>query len=69
MAVSVPDNIAAFFETPTPEAWLDEACERLPELLLDHANCELKAASPARSCGTSSRCAQSWTIWTFRSNA
>jgi tRNA-(ms[2]io[6]A)-hydroxylase len=47
MVVSVPDNIAAFFETATPDAWLDEACTRLPELLLDHANCELKAASTA----------------------
>ena len=45
--VAVPDNIASFFETPTPEAWLDEACQRLPEMLLDHANCELKAASTA----------------------
>jgi tRNA-(ms[2]io[6]A)-hydroxylase len=26
---------------------VDEACKRLPELLLDHANCELKAASTA----------------------
>lgn len=43
----VPDNIAAFLETPTPDAWLDAACERLPEMLLDHANCELKAASTA----------------------
>ena len=47
MAVNVPDNIAAFFETATPVAWVDEACTRLPELLLDHANCELKAASTA----------------------
>ena len=46
MAV-VPDNIAAFFDTPTPEAWLAEASGRVPELLLDHANCELKAASTA----------------------
>ena len=43
----VPANIDAFFDTPTPEAWLDAASERLPELLLDHANCELKAASTA----------------------
>ncbi len=43
----VPENIAAFLETPTPDGWLDEACERLPEMLLDHANCELKAASTA----------------------
>ena len=49
MAVStpVPDNIAAFLDTPTPEGWLEEACRRLPEMLLDHANCELKAASTA----------------------
>jgi len=43
----VPDPIATFFDTPTPAAWVDEACKRLPELLLDHANCELKAASTA----------------------
>ena len=43
----VPENIDAFFETPTPEAWLDAASDRIPELLLDHANCELKAASTA----------------------
>ena len=43
----VPANIDAFFETPTPEAWLDAASERIPELLVDHANCELKAASTA----------------------
>jgi tRNA-(ms[2]io[6]A)-hydroxylase len=49
MAVAsvLPENIARFFETSTPDAWVDEACERLPELLLDHANCELKAASTA----------------------
>lgn len=47
VTTAVPDNIAAFFDTPTPEAWIDEAGSRLPELLLDHANCELKAASTA----------------------
>jgi len=47
VTTAVPDNIAAFFTTPTPAAWLDEAEKRLPELLLDHANCELKAASTA----------------------
>ena len=45
--VSVPPAIAEFLDTPTPEAWLDEAEQRLPEMLLDHANCELKAASTA----------------------
>ena len=44
---AVPANIDAFFDTPTPDAWLEEASERIPELLLDHANCELKAASTA----------------------
>ena len=43
----VPAAIAEFLETPTPDAWLDAACGRLPEMLLDHANCELKAASTA----------------------
>ena len=45
--VAVPAVIAEFFDTATPDEWLDEACNRLPELLLDHANCELKAASTA----------------------
>lgn len=46
MAV-VPDNIAAFLDTGTPPEWVELARERLPEMLLDHANCELKAASTA----------------------
>lgn len=45
--VEVPEPIAGFLDIPTPVEWLDEACGRLPELLLDHANCELKAASTA----------------------
>lgn len=47
MVVTVPENIRAFLEVATPESWLDAAENRLPELLLDHANCELKAASTA----------------------
>ncbi len=49
MAVTpgLPEPIKEFFDTPTPDAWIKEACNRLPELLLDHANCELKAASTA----------------------
>jgi len=46
-AVLTPAAIAAFCDTRTPQAWLDQACASLPELLLDHANCELKAASTA----------------------
>jgi len=34
---------------PTPEAWLAEACRRPDILLIDHANCEKKAASTALS--------------------
>lgn len=45
--VVVPAAISNFFEVATPAQWLEEACARLPELLLDHANCELKAASTA----------------------
>mgnify|MGYP000296592550 CR=1 FL=1 len=43
----VPEPIARFLHGPTPQAWIDEASDRLPEMLLDHANCELKAASTA----------------------
>lgn len=47
VVVDVPENISRFLDTGTPDAWLDEAVSRLPEMLLDHANCELKAASTA----------------------
>ncbi len=47
MSVEVPKNIAEFLHTATPDAWLQTATERLPQMLLDHANCELKAASTA----------------------
>ena len=45
--VVVPAAIDQFLEVATPETWLIEASNRIPELLLDHANCELKAASTA----------------------
>ena len=44
---NAPQNIAEFFNTATPVEWVASACDRLPELLNDHANCELKAASTA----------------------
>ena len=47
VTVRVPAAIAGFLNAETPDAWLDEASGRLSELLLDHANCELKAASTA----------------------
>jgi tRNA-(ms[2]io[6]A)-hydroxylase len=34
---------------PTPSAWVEAACEHWPELLVDHCNCEKKAASSALS--------------------
>ena len=46
-AVLTPPAVAEFCKTRTPQDWVDEACARIPELLLDHANCELKAASTA----------------------
>ena len=36
-----------FLACPTPDAWLDDALEHLPTLLIDHANCEKKAAGTA----------------------
>ncbi|HZD54298.1 MAG TPA: tRNA isopentenyl-2-thiomethyl-A-37 hydroxylase MiaE [Woeseiaceae bacterium] len=43
----VPAAVLRFLDVRTPVEWVREACERLPDLLLDHANCELKAASTA----------------------
>ncbi len=39
--------VQSFLLSRTPDSWVDVAVERIPELLLDHANCELKAASTA----------------------
>ncbi|MEP1554758.1 tRNA isopentenyl-2-thiomethyl-A-37 hydroxylase MiaE [Paraglaciecola sp.] len=41
--------INAFLQCETPQAWIDEAIkpENLSVLLVDHANCELKAAQTA----------------------
>jgi tRNA-(ms[2]io[6]A)-hydroxylase len=43
----VPAAISDFLAVATPDAWIGQARQRIPELLLDHANCELKAASTA----------------------
>jgi len=40
-------ELHAFLGGPTPRAWLDCALDNLPVLLIDHANCEKKAASTA----------------------
>ncbi len=36
-----------FLLVRTPPTWFDHACKELPILLIDHANCEKKAASSA----------------------
>jgi tRNA-(ms[2]io[6]A)-hydroxylase len=51
VASRVPAEIREFLGAPTPRAWLEAAAvpEVLPMLLVDHANCEKKAASTALS--------------------
>jgi len=39
--------IYQFLACRTPQAWVDAACQHLPLLLQDHANCEKKAAGTA----------------------
>jgi len=41
--------VLEFLHGRTPKAWQQEALNHLPELLIDHANCEKKAASNAIS--------------------
>ena len=43
------NEIQNFLKIDTPKLWAEIANVRLPELLIDHANCELKAASTALS--------------------
>ncbi len=40
-------NVNTFLLCETPDSWLEKAREDLPTLLIDHANCEKKAASTA----------------------
>jgi tRNA-(ms[2]io[6]A)-hydroxylase len=40
-------QVASILRAPTPPRWVEDAVSHLPELLLDHANCEKKAASTA----------------------
>ncbi|MGB1238777.1 MAG: tRNA-(ms[2]io[6]A)-hydroxylase [Pseudomonadales bacterium] len=41
------DEIKLFLACETPQAWIDEALQQQPILLIDHAHCEKKAASTA----------------------
>ncbi|MBS0418158.1 MAG: tRNA-(ms[2]io[6]A)-hydroxylase [Proteobacteria bacterium] len=43
--MSIPMD--SILHAPTPEAWVATAVERWREMLVDHANCEKKAASTA----------------------
>ncbi|MEP4892556.1 MAG: tRNA isopentenyl-2-thiomethyl-A-37 hydroxylase MiaE [Aliiglaciecola sp.] len=47
--IKLLDPITRFLQCQTPQSWIDEAIkpENLPILLVDHANCELKAAQTA----------------------
>lgn len=40
-------HIQAFLYCETPQAWVDDALNHIELLLIDHANCEKKAASTA----------------------
>lgn len=42
-------EVLAFLPCRTPQRWFDQAVGHLPLLLIDHANCEKKAASSALS--------------------
>lgn len=47
--MSLPDSAEQLLLVASPEAWLAAALDDLPTLLIDHANCEKKAASTALS--------------------
>lgn len=47
--VKVSDSGASILQVRTPTRWYEVAVERWQELLVDHANCEKKAASTALS--------------------
>jgi tRNA 2-(methylsulfanyl)-N6-isopentenyladenosine37 hydroxylase len=49
--IELPEELLAFVGARTPAAWVDAAAaaDALPVLLVDHANCEKKAASTALS--------------------
>lgn len=46
-APEVPAPIAEFLAVPSSRAWAEALAADLPTLLIDHANCELKAAASA----------------------
>ena len=46
---AIVDEIRDFLKTPTPDAWVSYALGDLTTLLVDHANCEYKAAATGMS--------------------
>lgn len=46
---AIVDEIRGFLKTPTPDAWVSYALGDLATLLVDHANCEYKAAATGMS--------------------
>lgn len=44
---AIQADILTFLPCPTPQGWIDAALNNLSLLLIDHANCEKKAASTA----------------------
>jgi tRNA-(ms[2]io[6]A)-hydroxylase len=49
MNSSLREAAHPLLSAPTPAAWVDQACSLADVLLIDHANCEKKAASTALS--------------------
>jgi len=47
VSASILKVISAFLPCETPQRWLDWACANQETLLIDHANCEKKAAATA----------------------
>lgn len=47
--MNLPSDLIDFLPCPTPDAWLHAALAQQDILLLDHRNCELKAAAAAMS--------------------
>jgi len=47
--MTVAAQFAGTLQVATPQAWFNHAAQHVDELLIDHANCEKKAASTALS--------------------
>jgi len=47
MALGRGARVSTILQAATPPAWVEAAVTRVPQLLVDHANCEKKAASSA----------------------